>query len=153
MLPSILLGLIVLTTVSSEYYSIKMVAVIKDRHFASFGSTARDTFSEAQRVCSLYGGHVAEPEMAVIRKLRGMFGSTFWVNGYYDTETSTWRWISDHLPIDGIDDNWDTDQPGCQGEDCATWRPFIANAANSKFSAIDERNGTKLPFICEMPRD
>ncbi|KAI1280730.1 hypothetical protein HDE_13619 [Halotydeus destructor] len=151
MFSSAVLCLIVLTTVSSEPVkpTVAGEATLKGREFFWFGPTVKATFPEAQQLCSLYDAEIAEPLHVVRQKLQEIFTPTYWINGYYDVETSMWRWISDDLPINYITTSWDTDQPGCQGDDCATWRPIIVMAEGMKFATVDERSGTKLPVICE----
>ncbi|KAI1280371.1 hypothetical protein HDE_13629 [Halotydeus destructor] len=149
---SAVLCLIVLTTVSSEpvKYTVAKTSNFKNIQFFWFGPTVEETFPEAQRLCSLYGGQLAEPQHGIMHGLQVEFGDHYWVNGYYDQETSTWRWVSDDLPIDDM--HWDKNEERCKDAECVHWRPFITErAAYLVMSAVDERTGPKLPFICDKP--
>ncbi|KAI1280729.1 hypothetical protein HDE_13618 [Halotydeus destructor] len=151
MLPSLVLCLIALTTVSSGPVKRHMVKAItyNGREFFWFGSTVTMTFSETEQLCALYGAEMAEPDHWMRRNLQVNFAPSYWLNCYYDVDTSMWRWISDHLPIDLIETNWDTNQPACRGADCANWRLAVVKERYAQLVTIDERLGTKLPVICE----
>ncbi|KAI1280367.1 hypothetical protein HDE_13621 [Halotydeus destructor] len=151
MLPSVVLCLIVLTTVSSGPVNHKVVKTVtlQGRDFFWFGPTVRETFSEAERLCSLYGGEIAEPVHGTRHSLQEMFAPSYWLNGYYDVDSAMWRWVSDHFPIYYLSGSWDTDQPACKGDDCAHWRLIVVKSKYLKFATVDERLGTKLPVICE----
>ncbi|KAI1280369.1 hypothetical protein HDE_13623 [Halotydeus destructor] len=154
MFPSVVLCLLTLTTVLSEpvKYTVAKTTTSQYTEVFWFGPTVTETFPEAQRLCSLYGGQLIEPEDSFsMHALQTVFGNTFWVNGYYDSETSRWRWISDHLPIE--DFYWDKKQARCQDSECVHWRPFITKrGVFLVMSAVDERTGPKFPFICDKPR-
>ncbi|KAI1280368.1 hypothetical protein HDE_13620 [Halotydeus destructor] len=150
MFPSVVLCLIVLTTVSSEpvKYPVVKTTTIEDREYFWFGREVRVLFPEAQRLCSLYGGLIIEPEHEVKMSLLTGFGPTSWVNVYYDPETSLWRWMSDHLPIDLVLE----DKVDCKGSECDHFRLFITKIGRfSIYGIVDDRTGEKQPFICERP--
>ncbi|KAI1280366.1 hypothetical protein HDE_13626 [Halotydeus destructor] len=163
MLPSVVLVLVALTTVSSQpldqsfKYHISQYFTRGDKEVYQFNQDLKETFPEAQRLCALYGGHVNEPKYYYDRRIREPMG-IHWINSYFDETTATWRWVSDQSPVE----ERDLTKPECEGQDCAHYRQYVEHYVDEceiednrrhRFVTTDVRKESpiKAGIVCERP--
>ncbi|KAI1280282.1 hypothetical protein HDE_13625 [Halotydeus destructor] len=154
---SVVLFLIVLTATSGQpqsKYHISRYTTEGDKELYEFNPNLAETFPEAQRLCALYGGHIAEPKGHHDRE-RLLFLGEYWINSYFDERTSTWRWLSDQSLVD-THFFYGVTKPKCRGDECANYRQYVTHLTDFgvyeyQFMTTDVRKQmpTKVGVACE----